>query len=307
MAKQIVREYDLSQSTLPSYSNFSVVVPGYINTAKETNFKKVADENYVYEVNSIADFEENIGYVPGTPLSANAPVLNVLDTREEGEKIIPIYTKHLTISKAYEYLAGGRLYLPVAKTVASDTVGYLQDKDFKYTPVTKLDDSDDFEVIEEDPLTIVTKAEYAVIEPENRGNDKRIGKQMGNQIAYELIKLGYTVLYKGILDGNTEAVLSTVDFWKPLKDKSIYSFRYLTTGGYFDTEAMNRISEVATFKNSVTLEKAETINDTNGRGDVIALCDINESLFGTSISKFVIQETFLNLTIFSSFLTTSLL
>ena len=46
-----------------------------------------------------------------------------------------------------------------------------------------------------------TGKEYAVIESGNEGNEAVAGKtelHYGNQIAYELLKLGYTVLFKKI-------------------------------------------------------------------------------------------------------------
>ena len=49
----------------------------------------------------------------------------------------------------------------------------------------------------EDPLPIKGK-EYAFIEKGNEGVDGKTESHYGNQIAYELLKLGYTVLFKKI-------------------------------------------------------------------------------------------------------------
>jgi hypothetical protein len=49
----------------------------------------------------------------------------------------------------------------------------------------------------------------------------------GNQMAYELLKMGYTVIYKVILD--TEQLTDEAT-WEPFKDKANYDFRFITHG-----------------------------------------------------------------------------
>ena len=110
---------------------------------------------------------------------------------------------------------------------------------------------------------------------------------MGNQIAYELLGLGYTVLFKKISETETLAQqLGNPTYWAPLKDKSVFNFRYVMTGGYYSAEAMKQIVDLATFHNDkASLENSETLLDTsNGRGDCIALCDLDEDRYGISSS-----------------------
>ena len=110
---------------------------------------------------------------------------------------------------------------------------------------------------------------------------------MGNQIAYELLGLGYTVLFKKISETETLAQqLGHPLYWAPLKDKSVFNFRYVMTGGYYSAEAMKQIVDLATFHNDkASLENSETLLDTsNGRGDCIALCDLDEDRYGISSS-----------------------
>ena len=62
----------------------------------------------------------------------------------------------------------------------------------------------------------------------------------------------------------------------------------MITGGYYEPAAMNAIIRLATFNNNesetnVTLETAETLIANHGRGDVIALCDVDEDLFDKTI------------------------
>ena len=71
----------------------------------------------------------------------------------------------------------------------------------------------------------------------------------------------------------------------------MFNFRYVTTGGYYNPEAMNKIIALAKFNNSVKLEEADTLNNECGRGDCIALCDLDEERFeiknGISINSLV--------------------
>lgn len=61
MPKIIINELDNTKPGSVAYSNFSVVVPGFV--AHEDKADTVFDENGVYEVSSQADFEDNVGKV----------------------------------------------------------------------------------------------------------------------------------------------------------------------------------------------------------------------------------------------------
>lgn len=122
---------------------------------------------------------------------------------------------------------------------------------------------------------------YCLIKSTNQGKNEVPETQMGNQIAYELLGLGYTVLFKKISEPGD---LNNPNFWKPLKDKSVFNFRYLMTGGYYNATAMNAMCDVAKFRNDTDLDDAETLDKLSGRGDCIALCDIDENIPGYEIS-----------------------
>ena len=286
MAKQIVREYDNSSNVLPAYSNFTVVVPGFVANEKLDIFKKVADENGVYEVSSVADFIENIGKVSGVTCNAEAPELTSLkEATSQGEDI---YHVNITKWELLNYLESGTLYSLGTKKKSATEVGYLEDTHYHYDKVKMDEETVNDIAFDANGLTI---DKFSVIIPGNEGNDVVNSSHIGNQIAYMLLKQGYTVLYKQITN---ETQLDTEEFWEPLKDKSIYAYRYLMTGGYYSTAAMNRMIKIADFNNEVTLDQAETINDTNGRGDVIALCDVNESKIKDVLNqKDLIKKTYL--------------
>lgn len=265
MAKQIVREFDNSTGSLPAYSNFTVLVPGYVSSTK---FADVSDENDAYEVNSVEAFKENVGLVCGKAVEAEAPTTSTI--------------KKFTVNEAAQAYARGTLYKVIAKQEPDNKVGELEDNNNTYVHISAFDD------VVFDPDTKQTEEDYCEIEQNERGRNAIQGDHMGNQIAYTLLTLGYTVLYKGFGPNTntpeaTPAILEDDDFWSPFKDKSTYQFRYVITGGYYKSAAMNAIIRLAAFtsdnkerETNVTLEKAETLIANHGRGDVIALCDVDE-------------------------------
>jgi hypothetical protein len=52
----------------------------------------------------------------------------------------------------------------------------------------------------------------------------------GNQMAYELLKQGYSILYMPITPDNCIDVLSNANTWEIFKDKANYDFRFVTHG-----------------------------------------------------------------------------
>ncbi len=235
----IVREYDNTTAGVDQYNNFSVLVAGPTKTPNAECF----DENGVYEVSSAKDFEDNVGLCPAieytlhgsSPAVPAVPCVAAATTDEAVNPAKIYYTREATGEDAGELV---------------DTAGY------RYTPV-------------ETPTTEGLPTYYEVSE---RGSDaepavegaKAIG--YGNQIAYMLLTLGYTVLYLKIDDGEGDKFEKGAT-WEALKDKSIYDFRYITHGLVGETNSTNEaIAKLAEFINSQP--------DNTGRGDCVALCEI---------------------------------
>ena len=83
----------------------------------------------------------------------------------------------------------------------------------------------------------------------------------GNQIAYELLGLGYTILYKKLPERLAD--IQDDGYWEVLEDKVMYDFRYLLTGFLTgDGAVRDCITTVA-----------------NHRGDCLALLDIDENCY----------------------------
>jgi len=306
MPKSIVREFDNSNTGIRLVSDFAVVVPGYmgktetpesVQAAKEAGVyigDYTTDNNRgVYELTSQAQFTKYIGKFPGKEEPATAPTLEVLASAATG---INKYRKDFTMAEIWE-LGIDQLYDVQELEPGQDHYGengYLlrsfsveeqetEDPDartrtFKYLPV----DKDDIEF----DGSGVTTTSYWVIKTGNEGADEVAEAHIGNQIAWELLGLGYTVLFKRLnTSENATAQLKDRTFWEPFKDKSTYHFRYLMSGGCYDADVMSAMSEIAQFyrlgEDKIDIEDADSYaNGTegipNGRGDVIALCDVNE-------------------------------
>ena len=149
----------------------------------------------------------------------------------------------------------------------------------------------------------------------------------GNQIAYELLNLGYTVLYidLGILDPEgtefdsskfVKLIKEDSPILEPLKDKVSYDFRFIISGlkvGTAGTPAVldgtrkiyNRVSQeitkLASFKEAdlntviATTDGAYSLGKSI-RGDCTALVDIDDSVYSDgSLSSFdIIKQIQLN-------------
>lgn len=261
MPNIIIKEYDKTKAGYAEYENFAVVVPGFCGKTSPTGF----DDNGIFECHSQKEFVEKIGKKAGDTQSQAA---KCAEPENMGSAETPVYSRQLSAKEFYSTYAN-KVY--TAEEVNSNPpngklIWKTTTKTYKFTK------AEDYELTED----------YYIILTGNEGKDAVTLTQNGNQIAYELLGLGYTVLYKK-LDNETEygtdkikgtAALNTPEFWAPLKDKSTYDFRYICTGGCAQSgEAYKQIINIARYINSPT----ETQKPTNGRGDCIALLDVDES------------------------------
>lgn len=243
MPKIVIKEYDKTKAIANEYANFAVVVPGPAGTTD------VFDDNGIYECSSQADFVEKIG------LQANVAAT------EEAKEAKAAEPTPVTTEAAGDYF---KIKVPAnteiavyEKTSEGNKPGYLVDKDgnaYKYA----------FKTEGEGLFTEEEVAKYVIFEEGKEGSDAVAAPVfMGNQIAYELLGLGYTVFYKKY-DKTKEVSKQLADpnFWEALKDKTNYDFRYIMTGYLSGAEAAENIINVA-----------------KNRGDCIALLDIDSSAY----------------------------
>lgn len=314
MPKSVIREIDNSTAGSTLSSNFAVLVPGYINptynTSELKNKAKLAgiyiEDSDTYVLNSVKQFKEYIGKFGGFAEDVAPDVTLLYPVEEEAADNVDYYRKHLKVSefrnlekRNYKYYTGttvaqtdpdfGKNKHLVKTFVFSiipegETDPVTVRETYKFVEVSEDNLWDDLPTQEESEESsqdeIVygeTEGVYFKIYKGHEGTDKNSTDHIGNQMAYELLNLGYTVYFK-LLNGTGTATeqLSNDLWWEPLKQKSVYRIRYLTTGGCYDPNAISAMQKVAEFRNDADIDEADTHGYEMGRGDVIALADINE-------------------------------
>lgn len=118
----------------------------------------------------------------------------------------------------------------------------------------------------------------------NRGtNSSGTYYNRGNRMAYELLGLGYTVIYKPF---DSEIELNTRDFWEPFYDKASYDFRFVSHGCLEPAPEMNKyIAALATYK--AAANDLDEKDPESGRGDCIALIECPHSRYSSSADSSV--------------------
>lgn len=296
MPKSIIREIDNSTTGSILSSNFSVLVPGYINPEKDTeelkNLAKATgiyyEDSKIYVLNSQAVFTKFVGKYGGNkePVAPEPEILHPIATGIQQYQTLPTidevreyYWNEETVD--YKYYVGTSV-----ATTDSDygKNGYLLktftfetgNETYKFKPVKAKDLVEEFEA--PDKLETTTTGVYFKIKNSKVGATNTSVDHIGNQIAYELLGLGYTVYFK-VLSTNSPALdqLSNSKFWEPLKQKSVYRIRYLTSGGCYDSKVVEEMQKIAYVNNKAKIEDVDVYGKEVGRGDVIVLADIDES------------------------------
>lgn len=253
MPKIVIKEYDKTKAIANEYANFAVVIPGPVDNNRDLSF---FDDNGIYECSSQADFIEKIGLqanvaateetIQGTEITAVAAVASPVDKiTTEKDPSIP--------SNYYKIAKDVVVYTKSPEAGEAKAGKFIDEDGYVYTPAFK---SDGFGLFKD------SEVYYTLQEGKDAVPAKKKVTQMfmGNQIAYELLGLGYTVFYKKCNSDLSD--LSNATFWEALKDKTNYDFRYIMTGYLSGSEATENIINVA-----------------KERGDCIALLDIDSSAY----------------------------
>lgn len=278
-----INEIDNTTAGTVEYQNFSVVIPGFV----DPNITEDAfDVNGIYEVNNLKDFRKYIGFrqyqseTRVTDAVAPKPKMRQIPIGED-EYLDVVEYRTITLNEVFDGdIKYGELYKPTESAEAE--TGYLKGE-FYLQPEEGQEPVQKYYTFVQD-LNPDEDTKYVIIPTGKEGQDRETilipATNKGNQMAFELVKLGFTVLYKRIpeptiIEGEETGgleVLRNPEFWEALKDKSTYDFRYITTGGYDDSIVFRNIADIAYF-NSATVS-----DDTfSGRGDCIALLDVPEN------------------------------
>ena len=294
MPKSIIREIDNSTTGSILSSNFSVLVPGYINPEKDTeklkNLAKATgiyyEDSKIYVLNSQAVFTKFVGKYGGNkkPVAPEPEILHPeltgiqkYQTQPNIDAVRDYYWNEETVD--YKYYVGTSVEITdsdygkngyLLKTFTLET----GNETYKFIPVKAK------ALVEELQETgrSETAGVYFKIKNSKVGATNTSVDHIGNQIAYELLGLGYTVYFK-VLSTDSPALdqLKDPTFWEPLKQKSVYRIRYLTSGGCYDSNVVKEMQKIAYVNNKkATIEDADVYGKEIGRGDVIVLADIDE-------------------------------
>lgn len=290
MPRIMIREKDNTTPGDVVGVNFSVVIPGiaglpvfkaedivtegtteylqqdaetgeyYYNNIVTGEKKVIFDSNGVYECSSSINFAKYVGLAAHMETieaeDAVACELKAVEEDDTIEKNVTVYTRE-----------------PVEEG-SSIKIGYLVGKDeetgtlYKYS---KLFVSDGHGKITADDIP--EGGLYICDENSTLGQDASVAVTKmiayGNQEAYTLLTLGYTVLYVLIGNDEIDAIAEPATF-EALKDKSIYDFRYITHGLTKNTEDNQTLVDSA---NNAIKAVAET------RGDCVALLEVDKALY----------------------------
>ena len=319
MPKSINREYDKSKSVLTLSANFAVFVPGFANESikegDKTYTREELDEEAkkegiyfngtnIYKLNSVEAFLHYIGKKNTNEEiieAKEAKLVKINDNLPDTNKAA--YICHLTRSEIVLYDTTKYNYYEINELGTEEPENWEDDKELKvsittiaadtqvktttYYSLTKYEKASlikDYVDGDYDPDTLEKVVKVLVGDEGASKNQQE--RHLGNKIAYELLKAGYTVFYR-VLDSDSDETaleqLNKADFWAPLKDKATYRIRYLTTGGCYDYSVYKLMADVVNFNNKTTLADADTLlPGSSGRGDCIALFDIDESKLDAS-------------------------
>ena len=268
MPKITITEKDYTTPGIGNYANFTVLVAGKAaKTINPEDYKKdprvISDK--IFELSTLADFNELIGAKDADPVTLN-PIFASPLYREVSGQAEKVWNDKLTINEYYGayadqvYTAGegsataptggkGENYVKIA-----DEVEEGAPQTYKYYQLTK----------EAAGATYASNKDYVVVLKGNECQDVTTTTQMGNQIAYELLDLGYPVLYRVL--GNGDDLSSYENIWADFEDKANFDFRCIINGLYAENSAPN----------AAIIKLAAT------RGDCVALCDIDASKYMAS-------------------------
>lgn len=277
MPKIVIREVDNTTAGGAAYANFAVVVPGFVKEAAEgfTPNLSVFDENGVYECTNKEDFKKNIGLTSSVKHK-------VADAQAPTQSDLWDAVKSLTKDEFDGYVAEGNLYVVTPNTTGE--IGELFDEEYEYEQASA-DKKSTYSLKNTAEETGEGFTQFMVLD--DIGHDELFEEHYGNQIAYELLGLGYTVLYKMI---TSTVYLEQETFWRPLKDKTLYDFRYLMSGIVRGNATV--------YKNMVDIAEFTPENaafdgvgvTTHGRGDCVALLDIDETAYSGKTQEAAIES-----------------
>lgn len=250
MPQVITREIDETTAVADAYSNFSVVIPGLVANENAESWAKVADSEGVYECSSLSDFKKYIGKVADAEGSDANPCALVQTISNDSEAYADgiSQTEYEQAIAGFEERLANQCFCTGKEAAGKTSAGEFCDGTYKYTGVIDTIDAfkELFEITSNEGAEETTYKLKSTLYLIDKGKNA-IESRPGNRLAYMLVELGYTILFKAVnepVKGSAEypsaseivAKLSGSDFWECLKDRATYDFRYVVSGGYYDED-----------------------------------------------------------------------
>ncbi len=266
----------------------------------------VFGDNGIKEITSVSDFETYIGYVkPNATLKDNnfkatmTGTVAVVDgavtisfTTLAGVIVKDVVIKEKNATAFKTSFSDAKL-TAVEEDATTHAITSITYDDTEYTCTRASTEESTPE--EEAQKTDAEKAAgiYEFVAAEASAID--VPAHYGNQIAYELLNMGYTIYYVNMGEWNAAdaqnmakaiKALGDDDFWAPLRDKTTYDFRFILTGliegGDADTRAVisymnNANRAISTLADYESYTDNDVFNHVRKRGDCLALIDLDEA------------------------------
>lgn len=291
MPRILIHENDkTSPGVSSSYSNYAVLVAGFVGEGIAPTVE--ADSNNVYEFNSAQDFKDTIGLV-APRIEANS---------DDGSKTIYHYGNQM----AYELLNMGYsvIYKPIENIQDLTDANFweiFKDKasyDFRFITHGLLEsspeiNSDAYELAKQNLDAVNTD----IIELEKIFNDVKVQQEanpdfdeaVAREDAYKALLTGGYTGFKNITEGTVYAsYTAAVDGTRTEKEKFETELSSIIAGG-ITTDMINQANA-----NIANLAKYSMDEPGTGRGDCVALIEIDEKLYtstnsGTKAENLVIN------------------
>ena len=187
MPNIVIREMDNTTAAPNPLDDYAVLLAGFIDRDKEAAFKERADAAGVVEFYDAQDFKDTAGEVPTEATAASG------DTTASAPVIKTAYKWSYAKNKQgeeWQYSdTKGKSELPLLYTATQEEglPGHLHDYRYKYEPVAEKTELEDTDIV------------FSLSDEGKDGQGTSIEHtSYANQMAFELLSLGYPVIYKSL-------------------------------------------------------------------------------------------------------------
>ncbi len=240
MPKILINEEDFTTPGTPdSYANYSVLIAGLQKEFTKSKLKELREEIAAYELARQA-YTIKLNELSKTPTKAEIDTYHksvtkatdiynnaidcaiyaadkvIIEKPGENATSVELDSYHRAVE---DFITKLPLLSDKAQLSADALMLLARDERADYNGVYEFSSAQDF------LNTVGPVAAYVEM-----GEGKASYSHYGNQMAYELLKQGYTVIYMPVSKNNLVATLANEATWEIFKDKASYDFRFIHHG-----------------------------------------------------------------------------